>query len=172
MVIMIVIIGLGVMVFGYSLTFPGADHFRSGNWVPGPAFFPRLLAVIIVLAAVIELIKEIRKRNHPELKIDPATGEEILPSPKKSFKEWISDRGTHNAIIMLGIMFALPFLLEPVGFAIMGFMIVFVITWRLRAGVLKSAIFAAVSVILTMFFFKYVFYTDLPPGVWSPTLMF
>ncbi|MDR2390179.1 MAG: hypothetical protein LBE84_00655, partial [Planctomycetota bacterium] len=88
------------------------------------------------------------------------------------FGIWLSDWGTHNALILLAILFAYPFLLEPIGFAIMGFLAVFVITWRLRAGLAKSAAFALISVTATMFFFKYAFFIDLPPGLWSPTASF
>jgi hypothetical protein len=152
---------LSASVFFYALRFPGANNFRGGNVVPGPAFFPQLLAIVIFAAAAAEMLAEVKKRRRS----DPN-----LPSPpKRGLAEWLRDRGTHNAAIVLTLMFAFPFLIEPIGFAVMGALAVFVVTWRLRAGVFKSAIFAVVSTILTIYFFKYVFYIDFPPGIWSPT---
>ncbi|MCL1999831.1 MAG: tripartite tricarboxylate transporter TctB family protein [Planctomycetes bacterium] len=172
MAIMMVIIGLGAAVFGYSLTFPGADHFRSGNWVPGPAFFPRLLTVLLILVTGVELVREIRKRTLRKSEAASAAGGAFPPAAKNSFREWARDWGTQNALILLALMFAFPLLLDSIGFAILGFVMVFTIAWRLKAGALKSAVFAAFTVTLTMFFFKYVFYLDFPPGLWSPTMMF
>ena len=175
MAVMIFLMGVGVAVFLYSLTFPGASNLRSGNWIPGPGFFPQLLAIILFLAAAIELVKAILKRRSTRpssASEELAEGEGEAPAKPKTFSEWISDWGTHNAIMILVLMFTFPFLLEPVGFAIMGFVVVFVITWRLKAGLVKSALFSVVVVFATMFFFRYVFYMDMPYGIWSPTQYF
>ena len=51
MSLLIVVMGLAAAAFLYALGFPGADNFRSGNWVPGPAFFPQLLAIVLFVAA-------------------------------------------------------------------------------------------------------------------------
>lgn len=162
-----------IAVFSYAGTFPTADHFRSGNWVPGPAFFPQLLAIILFAASAVELLRTWRKkRNASGTAAQPAASEATAPASQKpwSFREWIGDWGVQNVFIILLLLFAFPFLLERVGFALMGFLTVFIITWRLKAGAVRSALFAAVAVTLTMYFFKYVFFMDLPPGLWSPTL--
>lgn len=167
MAILVVLMGFAVAVFSYAQSFPGASNFRSGNWIPGPGFFPQLLAIVLFLAAGIELVRARRKRSAAD-DVDGGEG----PPKGKTFSGWISDWGTQNAIIILAMMFAFPFLVERVGFAIMGFLVVFVITWRLKAGLLRSVLFSAVAVVLTIFFFRYVFYMDLPIGIWSPTQYF
>lgn len=161
-----------IAVFAYAGTFPTADHFRSGNWVPGPGFFPRLLAIVLFAASGIELLRAWRQRAAAAREKTSAAGQTAEPEPRTppSIRERLADWGVQNVFMILILLFSFPFLLERVGFAIMGFLTVFLITWRLKAGLARSALFAAVAVTLTMYFFRYVFFMDLPPGLWSPTL--
>ncbi|MDR1533650.1 MAG: tripartite tricarboxylate transporter TctB family protein [Planctomycetota bacterium] len=172
MAILVVLMAFAAAIFSYASFFPGASNFRSGNWIPGPAFFPQLLAAVMFLAAGFELIKAIRGKAASPAPGAADGGRDIEPAKAGTFSGWMTDWGTQNAIIILALMFAFPFLLERVGFALMGFLVVFVITWRLKAGLVKSVLFSAVAVTLTMFFFKYVFYMDFPFGIWSPTQYF
>lgn len=153
--------------FFYSFTFPVTDNFRSGNWVPGPAFFPRVMTIVIFLASGVELAKLfIKKRqlvSESSAALEESAGEADC-GKGSVFSDW----GTQNAIIIIALLLLYPFLLEYIGFAILGFSTTFVIALRLKAGLLKSAVFSACAVLLTILFFQKVFSLQLPVGLWSP----
>lgn len=150
---------LALFVFAEASSFPDASNYRSGNFVPGPAFFPQLLAVVLFLASGVELYLDARK-GKPAAEPEAATA----PEPKEPLWNW----GTQNMVIIVGLLALFPFFLESVGFAIMGFVLTAVVTWRLKAPPVKCVVFSAALVFVVMFFFKHAFFLQLPAGIWSP----
>lgn len=151
---------LALFVFVEASSFPDASNYRSGNFVPGPAFFPQLLAVVLFLASGVELCLDARKRKQAAEAAGPAEATE----QKEPLWNW----GTQNMAIIIGLLALFPFFLESVGFAIMGFVLTAVVTWRLKASPVKCIAFSAALVFVVMFFFKHAFFLQLPVGIWSP----
>jgi hypothetical protein len=149
---------LAVGAFWHAAGFPDSSNYRSGNFVPGPAFFPQLLSIVLFLACGIEALRDWRNRKKEEAKPPVRAG--------GLFRDW----GLQNMFIIAAFILVFALFIEDIGFAIPAFAMTFVVVWRLKAGLVKSAAFSVAGVYLVMLFFHRVFAMYFPEGWWSPPL--
>lgn len=133
---------LGALVWGLTKDFPT----ETGN-IPGPAFFPRLLVVVLEILVVMMLLES---RRH---QVD----ESIMN---------VKSPGFQRAMVLLGVSVVYTFLLNFVGFLLLTPICLFLMMLIMEKGryVLKSV--ASVSATILLYLVFEVFLT-VPLPAWS-----
>lgn len=144
-------IGLFLIIFALAViihtqTFPSLD-----NGYPGPSLFPRVLAVLFILAGIGLIIQGIKKREKI-LKFDIGA---------------VSRTGWINILFVLGAVVGYIFLADAIGFLILSFVIMMVLMKWLRAKTSWSLVMS-VSVTLAIYIlFAKILLVPLPWGLWG-----
>lgn len=136
--------------YGFSFQFSGKS---SSTFLWGPAFWPRLFAIIVALAALLQLYDNFRKL--PRGNLIPK-----LKEPEGDY-EWIRTLGIF--VVPLIFVFALPrigfYVATPV-FLVMELYILGERNFKRIAGV-TLGVFAGICLVFTT-----IFYVGLPIGNW------
>jgi len=144
-------IGLFLIIFALAViihtrTFPSLD-----NGYPGPSLFPRVLAVLFILAGIGLIIQGIKTREKI-LKFDTGA---------------VNRTGWINILFVLGAAVCYIFLAEAVGFLILSFVIMMFLMKWLRAKTSWSLVMS-VSVTLAIYIlFAKILLVPLPWGLWG-----
>ncbi len=144
-------IGLFLIIFALAViihtrTFPSLD-----NGYPGPSLFPRVLAVLFILAGIGLIIQGIKTREKI-LKFDTGA---------------VNRTGWINILFVLGAAVCYIFLAETVGFLILSFVIMMFLMKWLRAKTSWSLVMS-VSVTLAIYIlFAKILLVPLPWGLWG-----
>jgi len=117
---------------------------------PGPGLLTFLAGCFLSIAAVIEILKSIFQRNRESAKLS-TLWEEV---------NW------HRALVVMIITICFILLLEPLGFFISGFLVMFsLFKWVERLSWRKAIIFPAVTLALTYLLFDVLLKLSLPRGI-------
>jgi putative tricarboxylic transport membrane protein len=117
----------GAAVFAATLRFP-----RLEDGAPGPALFPQILAVLMVLAGIVVILQGRRRSG------------EGVPAPERVRAR----SGITNALAVFATIIAFMVVAPVLGFLITSAAILFGLMWRLGASVARAAL---ASVGLTLF---------------------
>jgi putative tricarboxylic transport membrane protein len=135
-----------VAVIIYTGTFPSLD-----NGYPGPALFPRVLAVLFIFTGIGMIIQGIKNRERV-LKFDIGA---------------IRLAGWINILIVLGAIVCYIFLADGIGFLILSFVILMVLMKWLRVKTIWSLVMACVVTLTIYLLFAKMLLVPLPWGLWG-----
>jgi putative tricarboxylic transport membrane protein len=144
-------IGLSLIIFALAViihtrTFPSLD-----NGYPGPSLFPRVLAVLFILAGIGLIIQGIKKREKI-LKFDIGA---------------VSRAGWINILIVLGAVVCYIFLSDAIGFLILSFVMMMVLMKWLRAKTSWSLVMSLSVTLAIYILFAKILLVPLPWGLWG-----
>ena len=144
-------IGLFLILFSLAViihtqSFPSLD-----NGYPGPSLFPRVLAVLFILAGIGLIIQGIKKREKI-LKFDISA---------------VSRVGWVNILFVLGAVVCYIFLAEAIGFLILSFVIMMVLMKWLRAKTSWSLVMSVGVTLAIYILFAKILLVPLPWGLWG-----
>jgi len=138
-------VGAGALIFAATLNFPALE---GGH--PGPSLFPRILASLMVGFGGLLSIQGMRSRD---------TTDEV---------DWLrlyKNPSFINATFVLAGVLAYIFLVEWLGFLVMGALVIFIIMWRLKVHPLKALVVAIVFNTLVHFLFAKILRVPLSLGI-------
>ena len=131
-------------VIAISMTFPGAVS--GGRWIPGPGFFPILLAVVIAVCSVF-LVKD------------------GLSGWKKDEGNSISwGWGTLNVPIIIFSLVVYAVMMQWLGYILSTLIFSILLMVRMKAGWFRSSLVSACVVLFIFVIFSRVFKIQLPIG--------
>jgi hypothetical protein len=147
-------LAIGIVTYILTADFPTG---RGDVHLAGPAFFPRILALILGAAGVWEItigtVKAVRDGERP------ITAESV----KNIATSWYA--ANMALIIALVVFFILMF--KPLGFILTALIVVFVLMHRLGVPVLKNLLASLLFVVVIYLLFGRLFTISLPGGVLS-----
>lgn len=149
----ITLIGIGLLVSIISSTFP--SFVVEGKKLPGPAFFPAILSVILIIGGGYEILISLRIKG--------------LQKSKKTFIEYCKDWGNQNIfIVVLTLILYVP-IIKWLGFVFGTFLLSFLLMIRLKASWQRGIIASAILVVIIILIFEKVFKVPLPEGIFGIT---
>lgn len=117
----VLFIALSVWVWFYSGGMPG-----GGGGVPGPAFFPRIIAAAIGLLGFFLLVMSFRSTKVEDEEDEPGSAA--------------------KTIIFIVLLLAYVALIQPLGFILSTFLFLLTaIQWMRREGIVMNVVFSAVA---------------------------
>lgn len=138
-------IAAGALIFSGTLGYPTLE---AGH--PGPSLFPRLLAGLMAVFGGLLSLQGLRARD---------VTDEV---------DWLRlhrNPGFLNALVILAGVLTYIFLVERVGFLLMGALIVFIIMWRLQVRLWVAAAVAIVFNTAVYFLFAKILRVPLSLGL-------
>jgi len=135
----------GALILAGALNYPTLD---GGH--PGPSLFPRILGGLMSVFGGLLSVQGLWARDVSD-----------------DVDLWRLHRNPAfvNALFVLAGVLAYIFLVERVGFLLMGALVIFVIMWRLRVPLLKAFLVAVIFNALVHFLFVKVMRVPLPLGL-------
>ena len=138
-------VAAGALVFAGTLNYPTLE---GGH--PGPSLFPRILGSLMAVFGGLLSLQGLRARDVT----DEVAWLRLHKNP-----------AFINALVVLAGVLAYIFLVEHLGFLIMGALVIFTLMWRLQVRPLKAAVVAIVFNALVHFLFAKVLRVPLPLGI-------
>lgn len=138
-------VAAGALIFTATLNYPTLE---GGH--PGPALFPRILATLMTAFGGILSIQGLRARD---------VSEEVA---------WLRlhrNPSFLNALVVLAGVLAYIFLVERLGFLLMGPLVLFAIMWRLQVPPLKALLVAVLFNTIVHFLFAKIMRVPLSIGI-------
>ncbi len=135
----------GALIFSGTLNYPTLE---AGH--PGPSLFPRILAGLMAIFGSFLSVQGIRTRDMT----DEVAWLQLHRNP--SFI---------NAMVILAGVLAYIFLVDRVGFLLMGALVIFVCMWRLQVRLLTSAVVAVIFNSIVYFLFAKILRVPLSLGL-------
>lgn len=136
-------VGLGILMLVLIQGFPVFRLAATG--VPGPSFFPRVLAYGFLIVGVAQFIEARKSERFLNFQI----------SDKQGFLSIL--------IVIVAILLYMQFL-ESLGFMLITFLFCAVIMLLLRVGLVKSTVISGVLVVVLTLLFSRLFRLPLPTG--------
>jgi putative tricarboxylic transport membrane protein len=137
--------GAGAAIFAATLTYPPAE---AGQ--PGPALFPRIIAVLMGVFGVGLALYGLR---------------EAPPAARPPWRHLLTSRGFVNAAFVIGVVVLYVAAAERLGFLLTAAPLLFVLMWRLGVAVGRAALVAAgFTAFVYVLFFK-LLRVPLPTGL-------
>ena len=130
-------------------------QFPSGKGnvgISGPAFFPNLLALLLLILGLIEAANGIFDKQSSYASLD-----EILTAMKKP--EFI------NLVLLTVLFLFFIFFVEIIGFTITTVVFLLVVMWRLGVPLIKNILYSAVFLVIIIVIFGKIFTVSLPSGI-------
>jgi putative tricarboxylic transport membrane protein len=138
-------VAAGALIFSGTLGYPTLE---AGH--PGPSLFPRLLAGLMAIFGGLLSFQGLRARDET----DEVAWLRLHKNP-----------AFINALVVLAGVLAYIFLVEHLGFLIMGALVIFTVMWRLQVRPLKAAVVAIIFNALVHLLFAKVLRVPLPLGI-------
>lgn len=141
-----IFLALGIFIFIFTSGFPTLD---KGH--PGPALFPRILAVLFVAFGGIVFLRGYKGEKTEENRTD----------------EGLNSQNYFNPVFILILIVAYMALSNRLGFLITGFLVMSLMMFKLRVPYLRGLV---ISVLVTLFvniMFAKILRVPLPPGFLS-----
>jgi putative tricarboxylic transport membrane protein len=138
-------VAAGALIFSGTLGYPTLE---AGH--PGPSLFPRLLGALMTVLGAMLSVQGFRARDVT----DEVAWLQLHRNP--SFI---------NAMVILVGVLAYIFLVERVGFLLMGALVIFVIMWRLQVRLLTAAVVAVIFNSIVYFLFAKIMRVPLSLGL-------
>lgn len=144
-------IGLFLIIFALAVIIHTRTFPSLGNEYPGPSLFPRVLAVLFILAGIGLIIQGIKNREKI-LKFDTGA---------------VNRAGWINILFVLGAVVCYIFLADAIGFLILSFVIMTVLVKWLRAKTSWSLVMSAGVTLAIYILFAKILLVPLPWGLWG-----
>ena len=144
-------IGLFLIIFALAVIIHTRTFPSLGNGYPGPSLFPRVLAVLFILAGIGLIIQGIKNREKI-LKFDTGA---------------VNRAGWINILFVLGAVVCYIFLADAIGFLILSFVIMTVLVKWLRAKTSWSLVMSAGVTLAIYILFAKILLVPLPWGLWG-----
>lgn len=138
-------VAAGALIFAGTLNYPTLE---AGH--PGPSLFPRILGGLMAVFGGLVSLLGLRARDVT----DEVAWLRLHKNP-----------AFINALVVLAGVLAYIFLVEHLGFLIMGALVIFTLMWRLQVRPMKAAVVAIVFNTLVHFLFAKVLRVPLPLGI-------
>jgi putative tricarboxylic transport membrane protein len=138
-------VAAGALIFSGTLNYPTLE---AGH--PGPSLFPRILGCLMALFGGVLSVYGFRSRDVT----DEVAWLQLHRNP--SFI---------NAMVILAGVLAYIFLVDRVGFLLMGALVIFVCMWRLQVRLLTSAVVAVIFNSIVYFLFAKILRVPLSLGL-------
>jgi putative tricarboxylic transport membrane protein len=135
----------GAAIFAATVNYPPLDDGQ-----PGPALFPRILAVLMVGFGAVLSAHGIRGRDASEV---------------VAWRELHRSIGFVNALFVLAGVLAFILLVDRAGFLVMGTLVLGVLMWRLRVRLLWAVPLSVVFTVLMYALFAKLLRVPLPLGL-------
>lgn len=150
-IIGIVCVVVGTVVILLAGTFPKGA--ASSMQLTGPAFFPNLLAIVLILLGVYQIIIGFaNKGSYPGY------------SARKLVNEFKKPKSI-TVLVIIGMFIFFIMFLKMLGFFITSFLFLLVLQWQLRIIWWKNLVTSAVFLGIIYLIFVEVFTISLPPGI-------
>ena len=149
------LVALSAFTFYITKDFP---PFRArGVTLPGPSFFPRFVAAILLCCGLLELIQAYREGSSTKK-------QENLPGFQEILRGFVNSPGMSTIVVGITGIVIYALLLEKVGFQIMTatFLVAMMLCFRVR--LLKAITYSVIVVIVMVALFERLFQVPLPPG--------
>jgi len=142
-------VALGGLVLFLTRNFPSGQ----GNvQISGPAFFPNVLAIVLIAVGLIEGLTGSIKDEGSFASIG-----DIWRGMKKP--EFV------NILLLVGLFLFYIFFVEFLGFIITTFLFLFIVMWRLGVPWIKNIMYSAVFLVVIVLIFGKLFTVSLPSGI-------
>lgn len=148
---------LSVLVLILTRDFPGF-HARGVD-LPGPGFFPRFIAYLLICCAILQLIEAYREGRMTREK-----GEK-LPTFCATFLAFARSPGVGTMLITVVSVIAYVPCLNCLGFQLTTLVFLTVMMICFRVQLVPAIIYSAVVVIVMVIVFERMFHVPLPYGV-------
>jgi putative tricarboxylic transport membrane protein len=142
------------VIYVVSADFP--DAATGGQQMTGPAFYPRVLAVVLVFCGIMQIISGF-KMLRQEGGVESVDLKALLFSP-----------GVINILTVCAMILFYIYALEDVGFFITTYTVLVLLMWRFKVPWIKNLLFSAVLVAVLYLVFGVVFTIVLPGGLLEP----
>jgi putative tricarboxylic transport membrane protein len=150
-IIGIVCIILSIIILSTTRSFPKATTGFSD--LSGPSFYPNVLAFLFLFCGLYQIISGLRKQEVSNV-IDLSSSWNAISKP-----------GSLNIFVTIALILCFILFMEPLGFIVCSYMILFILMWRFGVPLLKNAIYSAIFVLLLNAIFGKLFTIYLPSGV-------
>lgn len=145
---------LALLIYVVSADFPAAA--TGGQQLTGPAFYPRVLAVVLVFCGVVQIISGFKR-----LRVEGGLGRIDLIA-------LLSSPGVINILTVCAAILVYIYALEDVGFFITTFSVLTALMWRFGVPWIRNLLFSAILVAVLYVVFGIVFTIVLPGGLLEP----
>ena len=146
-----VLIGVAILVIVEASFFP--KFVVSGKKLPGPAFFPTILGIILVISGFYEIIMALLEKRFFRL--------------SKPFSNYLKDWGIQNVLILLLMLIIYVPIIKFLGFILGTFIISSLLMVRLKTGWIRSVVVSIALIVVIVLLFEKVFKIPLPEGVFG-----
>jgi len=150
------LVALSAFTFYITKDFP---PFRSrGVTLPGPSFFPRFVAVVLLCCGILEYVQASRQSRS-------ADEHEKQPGFRQVVTGFISSPGMGTIVISIIGIVLYVLLLEKIGFEIMttAFLVAMMLCFQVKP--VKAVAYSVIVVVVMVVLFERLFQVPLPPGV-------
>ena len=144
-------IGLSLIIFACAVLVHVQSFPKLDNGYPGPALFPRVLAVLFICCGIGLVIQGIRKREKL-FKLDLGA---------------ITLTGWINILFVLGTVVCYIFFAEYVGFLIFSFVLLMILMKWLKVKTVPSLVMSVIVTLAIYLLFAKILLVPLPWGLWG-----
>jgi len=137
-----ILIFISIFVLIETSKFPKYE--LRGIKLPGPTFFPNLLAIFLLMAAAYLIINSFMNKKSERVKTN------------------ISVWGIGNIILLILLIISFTYIVDYLGFLSSLFLITFVMFLKLKVNLIKAIIHSAIITFLIFLIFQELFRVPLP----------
>ena len=150
-IIGLIAIVLALTIFWIGRSFPKATTGASD--LTGPAFYPNVLALVFIFCGVLEIITGF-KGSENEVSLNFSGLLDGLRNP-----------GVLNILIIIALILFFIFFMEPLGFIVSAYFILFILLWRFGVHLARNLVYSAGFVAMIYLIFGKLFTIYLPSGI-------
>ena len=150
-IIGLICIALALTIFWIGRSFPKATTGASD--LTGPSFYPNVLALVFVFCGLLEIITGFRGKD------------EKGPLHFSGFLNSLRNPGVLNIFIIIVLILFFIFVMEPLGFIISAYLILFILLWRFGVPLTRNIAYSTGFVALLYLIFGKLFTIYLPSGI-------
>ena len=144
-------IALALTIFWIGRSFPKATTGASD--LTGPAFYPNVLALVFVFCGVLEIITGFMgSENKVSLNFS-------------GLLDGLRNPGVLNILIIIALILFFIFFMEPLGFIVSAYFILFILLWRFGVQLARNLFYSAGFVAMIYLIFGKLFTIYLPSGI-------
>ncbi len=134
---------LGIITIILTLHFP---KFNIGEEkVPGPSFFPNIIAVFLIFVGILEFFEAKHSTRYASL-------------------QGMNKKGAANVLVVIVAILLYIISLIPLGFIITTFLFSLIIMYLLGVGKIKSIVYSFIVLVILILIFEKLFRIPLPGG--------
>lgn len=151
----LILIGLSIFVLIVSADFPAFE--QRGQQLPGPRFFPTILALFLLGAGLVEGFQFLRQKDQ----LTRHLRDSIQTAKNQMLHSW----GAKTVTLILSLLVLFMPLIEAIGFIAGSLIVSIVIMARLRVPILHNLIVSSLLIAIIWLVFGQTFNVPLPEGL-------